>query len=209
MASWIRRSFSSPGLTQVPPGRYLPVMQGRYAGGVVVLCIDVSYSMAGTRLNEAVRGARAFVKEAVEARYKVGVLLWANETVDMSDPSIDEAPALRLLDTARAHGGTNLLEPLKRTHQVLDGFRDAPDRVVAIFGDGSLGPRDPVLAKVAGMKAEGIRFVTRGLGDSAAREYEEVASEPDESAEVGGVDDLADSIAAMATSLKGRGRHKK
>jgi uncharacterized protein (DUF58 family) len=210
VASWIRRSFDSPGLTQVPPGRHLATLQRRYpVGGVVMLCIDVSYSRGGAPLREAVRGARAFVQEAVEAHYKVGVLLWADKTVDMSGPSTEEAPALRLLEAARVQGGTSLLEPLEQAHGVLDRFRAEPDRVVAIFGDGDLGPRDSVLSKVRRMKAEGIRFVTRGLGGSAAREYEEVSSEPDERVEVGSVDDLADSIAAMATSLKGPGQRKR
>ena len=41
-----------------------------------MLCIDVSGSMDGKPILEAVRGAKTFVAEAVEARYKVGVMLW-------------------------------------------------------------------------------------------------------------------------------------
>ena len=41
-----------------------------------MLCIDVSGSMDGKPILEAVRGAKKFVDEAVEARYKVGVMLW-------------------------------------------------------------------------------------------------------------------------------------
>jgi Mg-chelatase subunit ChlD len=75
MADWIRRPFSSPGLTQIPPGRHLRALQDRFGGGTVMLCIDVSGSMDGKPILEAVRGARTFVDEAVEARYRVGVLL--------------------------------------------------------------------------------------------------------------------------------------
>jgi uncharacterized protein (DUF58 family) len=209
MASWIRRSFTSPGLTQIPPGPHLGKLQNKYGGGTVMLCLDVSYSMEGKPLREAVRGAHAFVLEAVEARYKVGVLLWASEVIDYSEPSPDEKPALRLLDRARPFGGTNLLPALELTHQILDRFKGDLDRVVAVFGDGDLGPRDHVLAKAARMKAEDIRFVTRGLGRSAAQEFAELATEQDPDVEVGGVDDLAEGIAAMATSLKGRGQRKK
>jgi hypothetical protein len=109
----------------------------------------------------------------------------------------------------KAQGGTNLLPALELTHQVLDRFKGDPDRVVAVFGDGDIGPRNRVLAEAARMKAEGIRFVTRGLGRSAARQFAELASEQDAGAEVGGVDDLAVSIAGMATALKGRRRPKK
>jgi Mg-chelatase subunit ChlD len=204
MPSWVRRSFTSPGLTQIPAGRHLPALQGRYGGGVVMLCIDVSGSMSGRRLAEAVRGARVFVDEAVEARYKAGVVLWDTDVVDLEEPAQDGKRALKLLDRARSRGGTNLLPALERTHEVLDRFKDEPDRVVATFGDGDLGPRSAVLAKVALMKAEDIRFVTRGLGTSAAGEYALVSSEEDADVEVGGVDELADGIAGMAASLKSR-----
>jgi Mg-chelatase subunit ChlD len=208
MPSWVRRSFSAPGLTQIPAGRHLGALQARYSGGVVMLCIDVSASMGGRSLAEAVRGARAFVEEAAGARYKVGVVLWNTDVVDLEEPAQDGKKALKLLDRARSAGGTNLLPALERAHKVLDRFKGEPDRVVAIFGDGDLGAREAVLAKVARMKAEDIRFVTRGLGTSAAHEYAVVSSEEDADVEVGGVDELAESIAGMATSLKSRRSHR-
>ena len=204
MADWIRRSFSSPGLTQIPPGRHLRALQDRFGGGTVMLCIDVSGSMDGRPILEAVRGAKTFVAEAVEARYRVGVLLWNSDVAALAEPTEDGNGARRLLDrTKNAAGGTSLLRPLERCHQILDRFKEqGQDRVVAIFGDGDLGPRERVLAKVAQMKAEDIRFVTRGLGSVAAHEFAEVSGEEQPSVAVSGVDDLAEGIATMATSLK-------
>lgn len=203
MADWIRRSFTAAGLTQIPPGPHLRKLQGRYGGGVVMLCIDVSGSMDGKPIREAVRGAGTFVTEAVEARYEVGVLLWNTGVVDLAEPDADGKAARRLLDrTKNAAGGTSLLEPLERCHRLLDQFTDAPDRVAAIFGDGDLGPRSQVLAKVALMKAEDIRFVTRGLGRQAAAAFGEISSEEPSSASIEDVAELADGIATMAASLK-------
>lgn len=202
MADWIRRSFSSPGLTQIPTGRHLRALQDRFGGGTVMLCIDVSGSMDGRPIREAVRGAKTFINEAVEARYLVGVLLWNTDVAALAEPTQDGKAAKRLLDrTRRAGGGTSLLRPLERCHQILDRFK-GQDRVVAIFGDGDLGPRDRVLRKVSQMKAEDIRFVTRGLGSTAAREFAEVSDEDRPNVTVNGVDELAAGIAAMATSLK-------
>jgi Mg-chelatase subunit ChlD len=204
MADWIRRSFSSVGLTQIPPGRHLRALQSRYGGGTVMLCIDVSGSMDGRPIREAVRGARKFIEEAVEARYQVGVMLWNTDVAALAEPTEDGKAARRLLDrTKGASGGTSLLRPLERCHQILGAFRESgQDRVVAIFGDGDLGPRARVLAKVAQMKAEDIRFVTRGLGRVAASEFAEISGEEQPSVAVGGVDELAESIATMATSLR-------
>ena len=203
MADWVRRSFTSVGLTQIPPGPHFRAMQDRFGGGTVMLCIDVSGSMDGKPILEAVRGAKKFVGEAVEARYKVGVMLWNTHVMDLTEPTADGKAAMELLArTKNASGGTSLLDPLDRCHQILDRFKGDPDRVVAIFGDGDLGPRELVLAKVAQMKAEDIRFVTRGLGAIAARELAAVSSEQEPDVAVGGVDNLAEGIAAMATSLK-------
>ena len=51
MATWIRRPFDAPGLTQIPPGPHVRAVQGRF-GGTVMLCIDVSGSMSGHRLSK-------------------------------------------------------------------------------------------------------------------------------------------------------------
>jgi uncharacterized protein (DUF58 family) len=206
MADWVRRSFNSVGLTQIPPGQHLRALQERFGGGVVMLCIDVSGSMDGKPILEAIRGAKTFVREAVEARYKVGVMLWNTRVVDLSEPTVDGRAALKTLAPVKqASGGNHLIDPLERCHQILDRFTDDPDRVVALFGDGDLTPKDRVLIKVAQMKAENIRFVTRGLGASAAREFGTISSEEPSSVAIDDVADLAAGIATMAASLKPRG----
>lgn len=200
MADWIRRSFTAAGLTQIPPGPGLVTLQSRF-GGTVMLCIDVSGSMNGAPVLEAVRGAREFVAQAVAAHYRVGVMLWNTEVVALAEPSADGSAASQLLGTVTgAYGGNYLITPLNRCHQILDQY--SGDRVVALFGDGDLTPKDLVLAKVAKMKAANIRFVTRGLGPVAAREFALVSSEDPSAVEVRQVENLAAGIASMAASLK-------
>jgi Mg-chelatase subunit ChlD len=168
-----------------------------------MLCIDVSGSMTGAPLVEAVHGAGQFVTEAIAARYKIGVILWDHDLAAVAEPTSDGLTATAVLDAARIRGGTNLLPGLIRCHQVLDGFTG--DRVVALFGDGDLGvQRDEVLARVAQMKAENIRFVTRGLGPDAARVFGEISDEDPSSATIADVSDLAAGIAEMATTLRQR-----
>jgi uncharacterized protein with von Willebrand factor type A (vWA) domain len=203
MAGWIRRAYTSAGLTQIPHGPHIAALQGRF-GGTVMLCIDVSGSMDGTPILEAVRGAREFISEAVAAHYKVGVMLWNTSVVALAEPTADGAAARRLLEPVdRAAGGNDLIGPLQHCHQILDGFTG--DRVVALFGDGDLTPKDRVLVKVAQMKSKNIRFVTRGLGATAAREFGEISSEEPSTAEVHDVEQLAAGIAGMAASLRPQG----
>ncbi|MGH3156085.1 MAG: vWA domain-containing protein [Streptosporangiaceae bacterium] len=200
MTSWIRRSFSAPGLTQIPPGPRLDAVAGRF-GGTVMLCIDVSGSMNGMPITQAVDGARQFVAEAVAAHYRVGVMLWNHRVEAVCEPGTDGAASLDLLAGVRsALGGNDLLIALTHCHQILGRFTG--DRVVALFGDGDLTPKDQVLVKVAQMKAENIRFVTRGLGSYAATEFGEISDEEAATAAIEDVADLADGIADMATSLR-------
>jgi Mg-chelatase subunit ChlD len=199
-AIWIRRSFESAGLTQIPPGRYLNTMRRRFGGGAVVLMIDVSGSMYGQPLKEAVRGAKVFVQEAVEARYEVGLILWHVMVVAACKPTPDGDHALAILDQARAGGNNDLIGPLIQCHEMLNEFTG--DRVVALFGDGDLTPKPQVLERVAQMKSENIRFVTRGLGAFAAREFGEISDEGADAAHVDRVEDLAEGIAGMASALR-------
>jgi uncharacterized protein with von Willebrand factor type A (vWA) domain len=198
--SWIRRSFESAGVTQIPSGGHLPKLQRRFGGGTVVLMIDVSGSMYGRPLEEAVRGARTFVRDAVDAHYEVGVILWHIEVVAACRPTTDGGDALTILSQATAGGGNDLIGPLIYCHEMLDHFEG--DRVVALFGDGDLTPKDRVLERVAVMKRENIRFVTRGLGPQAAQEFGEISDETIENVRIDTVEDLADSIAGMVTSLR-------
>ena len=171
-----------------------------------MLCIDVSGSMDGKPILEAVRGAKNFVREAV-----AGPLQSRRHALEHAGNRLQRADGRREGGAEDAGpgeaclGGNNLIGPLERCHQILDRFKDDPDRVVALFGDGDLTPKGQVLSKVAQMKAENIRFVTRGLGAAAAQEFGTISSEEPSSAAIGDVGGLADGIATMAASLKPRG----
>jgi Mg-chelatase subunit ChlD len=191
-------------LTQIPPGGHLRTLQHRFGDGTVVLMIDVSPSMAGRPIEEALRGAEGFIAEAVQANYNVGTILWDTNVVAACRPSPDAGESLRVVRNASLGNGTCLFPPLVHCHQMLGSFDG--DRVVAIFSDGQLLPQDKseALRRVAEMKGEDIRFVTRGLGAQAARELDEISDEADGSGQVNSVDDLADGIAGMATALRSR-----
>lgn len=204
MSGWIRRAYAAPGITQIPAGPHLRSLQGRF-GGTVMLMIDVSGSMDGRPIVEAARGARQFVAEAVDAHYQVGLMLWNTAVRAECAPSPDGAAALVVLASLHsASGGNHLIGPLDRCHQVLDEYTG--DRVVALFGDGDLTPTEQVLERVARMKSENIRFVTRGLGTVAAEAFGRISDEQADSARVERVEDLAHSIAGMAGSLRAADR---
>lgn len=204
MAIWTRRQFTALGVTQYPVGLHLGALRTRL-GGAVMLMIDVSGSMNGAPIRNAAEGAKTFVLEASESHYKVGVMLWNTRVVALAEPTIGGASALDILATLNsASGGNALIGPLSECHRLLTQF--SGDRVVAVFGDGDLSPKPQVLEKVAEMKADNIRFVTRGLGERAAEEFAEISDEAPESVRVASIDQLASAIASMSSTLKSTGR---
>lgn len=84
MADWVRKTFESHGLTQHKPGPHLAKIQ-ELACGWVVLCIDVSGSMSGTRLVQACAGARRFLHEATNDNYRVALVSWDTGVVESYD----------------------------------------------------------------------------------------------------------------------------
>lgn len=204
MTSWVRRAFTNVGLTQYPPGPRLGSLQRKFVGGSVILCIDCSGSMAGYPLEQAVHGAGRFIDEAIEARYDVGLMLWSNR-VDVHVPlSPTGTAASGALSAAKIYGGTDVMPALWQCRRDLAGLTG--DRVVAIFSDGEVSRLSDVLETVAEMKADNVRFVTRGMGHGASW-LESISSDGTSDVMVHSVETLAEDIAAMSDSLRmGRSR---
>lgn len=204
MSGWVRRSFAATGVTQYPIGAHLAALQAR-AGGYVVLCVDVSSSMNSradthrSRIEAALAGALGFVDEARAAQYQVGLVLWNHEVVRQVTPSADPKPVVEALRSARAGGGTNITPTLRLGVQTLGPLRG--DRVLAIFGDGDLGPIESALAAAEDARRVGIRIVVRGLGQRAAAQLERIATDEDPDSTVQEGSDIEQSIISMARGI--------
>ncbi|MBU2668228.1 VWA domain-containing protein [Actinoplanes bogorensis] len=198
MTDWIRRTYDSVGVTQWPAGPHLAALQEPYLGKVF-LCIDVSSSMSGQPLREAVAGAHEFVAQAIAARYRVGLILWNTGVAATVGLSARPEPVLDGVRRASAGGGTNVTPTLQAGISMLAGLRG--DRVLAVFGDGDIGAEGPAVAAAREAAAQGIRIIVRGLGRHAAASLAKIATEGIDQAEIAGPGQIAGGIAAMATSL--------
>jgi Mg-chelatase subunit ChlD len=179
VSEWIRREFGGVGVTQYRPGKHLGAVQEPYLGKVL-LCIDVSGSMSfrdgtRTRLEEAKRGARQFVDEALAAHYQVGLVLWHHGVAGHVPLSTAVGKLHRELDRARPDGGNDIVPTLRLG--IKEMGKQSGDRVIAIFGDGDLGPTAPAMVAAREVARHGIRIVTRGLGSDSARELAKIATE--------------------------------
>lgn len=195
---WLKRSYDAVGLTQFPVGPHLGALEGRLRGAVV-FCLDVSGSMAGARLEQAVEGVLRFLAEARAAGYAVAGVRWHHAVEDWTPLGTDGNVVDALFRGASAGGGTSLAPALERSEQILRGR--SGDRVVAVFGDGELGDRGLALAAAAGLREQGIRVLTCGLGERTAQELAEFSTEP-ATVRVAAQEGIADAIAAMASALR-------
>jgi uncharacterized protein (DUF58 family) len=209
MTDWIRRPYAGVGLTQSPPGPHLAELQ-EFHLGKVILCIDVSSSMAAavdgqSRLRHAIAGAERFIADAVANNYSVGLILW-NHAVSRSVPlGTDPEATLAALRAAGAGGGTDVFDALNLGLRQLAPLTG--DRVLAVFGDGDLGNRDRAVATARTAAEHGIRIIVRGLGEYASAQLNLIATEPDEqaSAIIDSAPGIEAGIASMAQSLRIRG----
>ena len=202
MSTWVRREYTGIGVTQHRPGPYLAAVQDPYQGKVL-LCIDVSGSMASraglhSRLDEAKRGARQFVDEALAAHYRVGLVLWHHGIEAFVPLSADAGRLGKVLRSAGADGGNDIVPTLELGIREMGALTG--DRVIAVFGDGDLGPAGPALSAAREVARHGIRIVTRGLGRASAEELAKIETDgaPAEVIESG---DIAAGIAAMAKAI--------
>lgn len=203
VAGWVRRNYDGVGVTQHPPGRHLPEVQDHYLGKVL-LCIDVSGSMSGEPLREAVAGGLEFVQEALDAHYRCGLLLWSDK-VDVHVPlTAREGKVRAALRNASICGGTALAPALQLVIDELTPL--AGDRVCCIFSDGGIGDTQAAAQLAERARSAGIRFVVRGLGAGTALGLSDVVGAEGDRTEqvVADAGQLRSGIASMARSLRGR-----
>jgi von Willebrand factor type A domain len=201
MSSWVRSNFDGIGLTQSPPGKYLEVLQ-RQHGGTVLLCIDVSGSMSGEPLRQAIRGGEQFLREAVNAYYKCGLVLWNHRVERYVAPDTRHSKVVGVLRNAVSTGGNDLVPTLLIAKKLFQPLRG--DRVLCVFGDGDIGNRGTVVPLARELCAMGVRIVVRGLGAGATAKLAKLlcpGAPAEDSQVIENVNSIGSGIASMAVGL--------
>lgn len=175
MSGWMKRSYDAEGVTEYPTGPLLAQVTKRFSSsGAIVLCIDVSYSMKGRDLDEAKKGGRGFLDDAVAGGYQAGLILWSSGVDVAVSPTPDGQAASSALARASVSGTTKLAPALKRAGEML-AATEADDQVCVVFTDGALMDEDRAIRQAEQVKAAGIRILTIGLGGIAAQGLDEIA----------------------------------
>ncbi|MCA0436347.1 MAG: VWA domain-containing protein [Austwickia sp.] len=203
MSTWMKKRFESVGVTQYPVGEHLPAVQQRF-GGTVILALDVSGSMSGGPLRDAVAGGQRFITEALEGNYAVGVVLWHHDVAARLAPCHDRRLLQGFLGAAHSTGGTNVVPALRYCGSVLEPLTG--DRVIALFGDGDLGSPQEAKRVAGEIAATGIRIITLGLGHDSASHLDVISTEELAAPRVASAETLAEDIAGLRSGLLRRVR---
>lgn len=193
----LRRRYAGHGITSHPPGRYFDQLSDLYAGKLWMV-VDVSSSMAGGRLTEAVTGARDLLGQAISESYLAGVISFTESARLELDLTINLQHVDKALGRLRAGGGTDMSYGIRLAHEVL--MKRRGERVMAIFSDGETDRNSAVAAAVAARR-DGIRIIATLGGAADPGLMREVTGE-DEELDVVPDWEVRERIAGMATLLR-------
>lgn len=195
----LRRRYAGHGITNHPPGRYFDELSDLYAGKLLMV-MDVSGSMEGRRLNEAVAGARELLGKAVSESYIVGVISFSGR----AHMELDLTTDLRAVDRALRRlkvdwTGTRMSTGIGLAHKTL--LKRRGERVMAIFSDGEDESPRSVLAAAAAARSDEVRIIAT-LGGTADPAFMREVTGEGEDLEVVADREVREKIAGMVSLLR-------
>jgi Mg-chelatase subunit ChlD len=170
------RLAALPSVMVLPPPEplFLPVAVSRHCvsrrGGVdAVLAVDVSESMTGDKLHEAVRAAGGFVRRLDPRRDRAGVVAYSTEAHVAQALTADFGAVDTALVTLVTSPGTRIDRGLEAaTSEVMRDRRAGAQPVIIVLSDGQQDvERSRAIGAAAIASESGILVYSIALGDDA------------------------------------------
>lgn len=130
--------------------------------GCTYLLLDVSSSMAGAPLREAVEGAKRFNTDCLASGQMVGLIAFGTEAWVLAKPTRDGIA--RQLALLQCNGSTNMAAAIALAISNLAGQRGNHTLVLAT--DGYADDAEATLQAATRAKTAGLRLLTIGTADS-------------------------------------------
>lgn len=131
---------------------------------VALILLDCSGSMTGSKLSQAVEGARDFVRSALSKGYSVGVIRFSTEASLICPPQNALDPICRALGDLSATGSTNMTAAIRLAYDhcsSLEGYR-----AVVLVTDGQPNNQNTTLAAAQEIAARGVHVMAIGTDDA-------------------------------------------
>mgnify|MGYP000011435461 FL=1 len=143
----------------------------------VVLVMDVSGSMQGTRLAVAKSAALRFLAQLSPDTTQVGLVRFASRATALNNLTSDYIPVDDNINDLIAGGNTNIAAGLQQAALLLNrNARPDSRRIILVLSDGESNIGDEV-ATAGQIREQGIEIFAVGFGDASQTDLREVASD--------------------------------
>ncbi|MDZ7704207.1 MAG: VWA domain-containing protein [Trueperaceae bacterium] len=159
----------------VSPSEPVTEPQGDVA---IVLLLDTSGSMQGTKIREVQQAARQFVEDQDYSQSEVALVSFDDTATTRRQLSRTAAPLVRSINLLSAGGGTNMSDGLKRAESLLRTSR-APRKAILLFTDGVPNSEFATRSAAISIRQNGTVIVAVATSDSNRRLLEVVTGNPD------------------------------
>ncbi len=131
----------------------------------IVLLLDTSGSMQGTKIQEVRRAARQFVEDQNYSQSEVALVSFDDTAITRRQLSGTAAPLVRSINLLSADGGTHMSDGLERADSLLRAS-SAPRKAILLFTDGI--PDSELATRIAAtrIRQNGTLIVAVATADS-------------------------------------------
>lgn len=171
--------------------------------GFVYLVVDCSGSMAGSKLEQAKKGALNFAKSALAKEYVTGLVKFGSIAAHICEPVGNTEILKKHLESMGIEGTTNMTDAIILTTEKLRNRMGL--RVMVIVTDGQPDDANSALVTAEQAKRQGIDIITIGTDDADEAFLKKIASRTDLNVMVSS-NQLAQGIASTINMLP---QHKK
>lgn len=134
----------------------------------IVLVLDVSGSMAGTKMDETKKASTKFVQTILQEDASIGVVTYENSATMLTDFNINEDYLTTAIEGIGSGGGTNIEAGLKMAEEMLDSS-NAEKKIIVLMSDGEPNDGkvgDSLISYADSIKDDGTYIYTLGFFDS-------------------------------------------
>jgi len=145
--------------------------EGVGVDSTIVLCMDVSGSMAGEKENMAREALSEFVEEATAPTNRIGLVTFGGHVDVVCKPTRDPGRILRRIGDLRAGGKTPFAGALRAAWKAVERVASGSAIVIASDGLPTDEPTDSILTLGRMVAATGTRIVTVAIGEDADHDF--------------------------------------
>lgn len=197
-----RVTTSRKGLTVISR-KGKPIREGVVGRGYVYLVIDCSESMAGSKLEQAKRGAIDFAERAQAKGYRIGLVQFESSAKHVCNPVGEVSVLDRYVQSLEIGGATNMAEAIQLATRNLRRRRGARSIVIVTDGMPNIGEptgKQAALRSAREAKRNNTDIITIGTDDAEWEFLKKIATR-DELATFTSRESLAKAVASTAKML--------